>query len=92
MNSSKTSSLRTTYMKKTILLAILLCAYTFISAQNLVTSVAEKLSYSINKATIIVDSNDEKVVTKAALFFASDMQSVTLSKPCLLYTSDAADE
>ncbi|HTH30117.1 MAG TPA: glycosyl hydrolase 115 family protein, partial [Lacibacter sp.] len=64
-------------MKKTILLAVFLCAYIITHAQ-LLASKAGAGVYTLNDASILVDVNDFTVVNKAALFFAFDMQSVTL--------------
>ncbi len=66
-------------MKRTVLLVVLLCAYISTYAQLLATN-ASATSYALSGATILVDTNDYKLVQKASLFFAADMQSVTLKQ------------
>jgi hypothetical protein len=67
-------------MKKTILLVTLGMLLLQYSNAQLLASGATTSSYSIAGATILVDSNDYTVVNKAAHFFSSDMQSVTLKE------------
>ena len=68
-------------MKKTILLVVLIGAcITGTKAQQLLAENAGATSYALSGATILVDKNDYTVINKAALFFASDMQSVTLKQ------------
>jgi hypothetical protein len=76
-------------MKKTILLAVFLCAYIITHAQ-LLASKAGAGVYTLNDASILIDANDFTVVNKAALFFASDMQSVTLTKSTIANTLNTA--
>ncbi len=63
--------------------------FTYGNAQLLATG-AGPSSYSIAGATILVDSNDYSVVNKSALFFASDMQSVTLKESAVSNNFSAA--
>ena len=67
-------------MKKTILLVTLGMLLLQYGNAQLLASGATTSSYSIAGATILVDSNDYTVVNKAAHFFSSDMQSVTLKE------------
>ncbi|RXK61743.1 glycosyhydrolase [Lacibacter luteus] len=71
-------------MKKTILLVAFCLLYlTYGNAQLLATG-AGSSSYSISGATILVDNNDHAVVQKAAHFFSTDMQSVTLKQSSVI--------
>lgn len=68
-------------MKKTILLVGLFCACIQLSYAQLIAETAGPSSIALSGATILVDANDYTVVNKAAHFFSSDMQSVTLKQP-----------
>lgn len=65
-------------MKKTVLLVVLSVACLCVSRAQLISEKAGSSSYAVSNASILVDANDHAVVKKAAHFFSTDMQSVTL--------------
>ncbi len=65
-------------MKKTGLLVVLAVACLCVSRAQLISEKAGSSSYAVSNASILVDANDHAVVKKAAHFFSTDMQSVTL--------------
>jgi hypothetical protein len=67
-------------MNRTILLVVLFAACLKFGNAQLLAETASPSSYALSAATILVDKNDYTVVNKAVLFFASDMQSVTLKQ------------
>jgi hypothetical protein len=67
-------------MKKAILFMLLFGNGNNYCQAQLLSETAGPSAYSITGATILVDSNDYMLIRKAALFLASDMQSVTLKQ------------
>ena len=67
-------------MKKVLLFLLLFDIGNNYCQAQLLTETAGTAAYSITGATILVDSNDYLLIRKAAVFLASDLQSVTLKQ------------
>jgi len=77
-------------MKKTILLAFILCISFLKSSAQFISEKNETNSFSLSNAVIYVDSNDAVLVKKSAVLFQQDFENVTGRKIPLSYNKTVA--